>query len=317
MRSRLLAVVFATAVAAAAFLLQPSSLAQTILIQDHFENTSYTSRGWYDTTGGPLSTVEKYSGASSLQIRFAPGATNPTGGDIGRHKFPDSDSVYISYYIKHSANWVGSGQAFHPHMFLFLSNMDGDYSGPAYSYLDAYIENVGGVPRFSLQDGRNIDEMRVGQNLVGVTETRSVAGCNGDSDGYGNGDCYVAGAVHWNGKEWPASQVYFDNNSSGPYYKNNWHRVEAYFKLNTVSGGIGQQDGIIRYWYDGTLIMQHTNIVLRTGARATLKFNKAMLLPYIGSGSPVDQTMWIDDLTIATAPPSTVPGAPANLQLQR
>ena len=84
---------------------------QTALIQETFENRNFASRGWYDSTGGALSTVEKFAGTSSFECRFPVGTTNCAGGDIARHKFPDTDSVYVSYYIKHSANWVGSGKS--------------------------------------------------------------------------------------------------------------------------------------------------------------------------------------------------------------
>ena len=62
--------------------------------------------------------------------------------------------------------------------------------------------------------------------------------------------------------------IYFDN-TAGPYSKTTWHLIEAYFKLNTIVNGIAARDGIIRYWYDGTLIMEHVNIVMRTGANST------------------------------------------------
>jgi hypothetical protein len=301
---------------------------QTTLLQETFEDRNYAARGWYDSTGGALSTVEKFAGASSFECRFPAGATNCVGGDIARHKFADTDSVYVSYYIKHSANWVGSGKSYHPHMFLFHTNLDGDYVSPAYTHLTAYVENnylSNGVPQFLIQDGQNIDETRVGQNLVGVTENRAVAGCNGDSDGYGNGQCYLSGTVHWNGKVWPAGTGFFDSTPGSPRYKGSWHLIEVFFQLNSVAGGIGQRDGIVRYWYDGSLLMEHTDIVFRTGAHSTQKFNQVDLLPYIGDGSPVDQTMWIDNLAVATArlspppPPPTstgAPQAPANLNLR-
>src|SRR5262245_33953673 len=115
--------------------------AQTIFVQESFEDTNYAARGWYDSTGGALSSVEKFAGAKSYECRFAVGGTKRSGGDIARHKFPDSDAVYIAYYVKHSTNWVGSGTTFHPHMFMFLTNENGDYSGLAYTHLTAYIEN--------------------------------------------------------------------------------------------------------------------------------------------------------------------------------
>jgi len=63
------------------------------------------------------------------------------------------------------------------------------------------------------------------------------------------------------------------------------------------------KDGVITYWYDGSQVMNYNNIVLRTGANADMKFNQFVIAPWIGDGSPVDQTFWIDDLTLATKRP--------------
>ena len=288
--------------------------AATILVQESFDNASFSSRGWYDTTGGTLSAAQAYAGNSSLECHFAVGGTACSGGTPGRHLFTETDSVYVSYYIKHSTNWVGSGKPYHPHMFNFLTNQDDAYIGPAYTHLTAMVEENAGIPMFLIQDGMNIDETRVGQDLTSVTESRAVAGCNGDSDGYGNGECYLAApGMHWNGKAWSAGKVYFGDTPGTSTYKGDWHLVEAYFKLNSVVNGKGAQDGIVRYWYDGQLIEEHTNIVFRTGAQPSLKFNQLLYAPYIGDGSPVDQTFWIDSVTIATArsspPPAPPPGA--------
>jgi hypothetical protein len=294
--------------------------AQTVLIQETFEDTNYAARGWYDSTGGALSSVEKFAGTKSLECHFLVGGTNCASGDIARHKFTDTETVYIAYYIKHSTSWVGSNKPYHPHMFLFLTNENGDYAGPAYTHLTAYVENnylSNGIPEFLLQDGQNIDETRIGQNLVGVTENRSVAGCNGDSDGYGNGDCYLAGSVHWNGKIWQAGTGYFDSTPGSPTYKGSWHLIEVYFQMNSIAGGIGQKNGVVRYWYDGKLIMEHTNIVIRTGTHLAQKFNQLDLLPYIGDTSPADQTMWIDNLLVATARPATPPPPPGSSSAPR
>jgi hypothetical protein len=296
-----------------------------ILFQEQFEDSSFSSRGWYDGTGGTLSTAEKYAGNRSLECRFAAGGTKCAGGTPSRHLFAASDSVYISFYIKHSANFVGSGKPYHPHMFLVMTTEDPAFVGPAYTHLTAYVEENAGTPWLLIQDGRNIDETRVGQDLTNVTEQRAVAGCNGDSDGHGLGDCYPVGSVHWNGKLWSAGARYFDDTPSSPRYKGNWHLVEAFFKLNTIVSGKGVKDGILRYWYDGNLILEHTNVVLRTGARPSMKFNQFQYAPWIGDGSPADQTFWIDDLTVATGrptPPPTPPGGsspppapPSNLRI--
>ena len=295
----------------------------TILLQEGFEDVNFVSRGWYDGTGGTLSTSEKHAGNGSLECRFLLGATACTGGAVGRHLLQDTDSVYLSYYIKYSTNWVGSGKPYHPHMFQFITNVDSAYVGPAYTHLTAYVEEVGGNPLLAIQDGRNIDETRIGVDLTGLTEQRAVAGCNGDSDGTGNGECYPAGTVHWNGKKWFAGSVFFDSSPSSPRYKANWHLVEAYFKLNTIVNGKAVADGVAQYWYDGNLVLDRTGVVFRTGARSTMKFNQFLIAPYIGDGSPTDQRFWVDNLLIATnrpqspPPPPGSPGPPTNLRIIR
>jgi hypothetical protein len=179
--------------------------------------------------------------------------------------------------------------------------------------LTAYVEQNGGTPLLAIQDGKNIDNTRVGQDLTAITEQRAVAGCNGDSDGHGNGECYLSGSVWWNSKKWYAGSVYFDSTLGSPRYKGNWHLVEAYFKLNTTANGKGAKDGIMRYWYDGALIIDKTDVVLRTGANPTMKFNQILNSPYIGDGSPVDQSFWIDNLMIATDRPAVPPPPPGKL----
>ena len=302
---------WAATLLAAMVLVPDLAFAQTILLQEGFEDASFSARGWYDGGSAVLSTTERYGGSRSLECRFAAGATNCPSP--ARHLFAATDAVYVSFYIKHSANWVGSGKSYHPHMFYFLTNADSNYVGPAYTHLTAYVEENGGVPLFAIQDGMNIDESRVGQDLTNVTEQRAVAGCNGDSDGHGNGSCYNATpTIHWNGKQWRARGVYFGDTTGSATYKGDWHLVEVYLKLNSVVGGRGVQDGIIRYWFDGSLIIDHSNVVMRTGAHAAMKFNQLFIGPWIGDGSPVNQAYWVDDLTIATGRPAAPPAPPAS-----
>jgi len=293
----------------ATLLLPRPGRAQTVLFSEAFENTSYSARGWYDTSGGALSTAEHLPGsAASYECHFASGATGCSGGSPGRHLFTATDSVYLSFFIKHSASWAGSGQAYHPHMFYFLTDQNAQYVGPAYTHLTAYIEENQGYPQLAMQDGQNIDETKINQNLVGVTESRAVAGCNGVPTNIGadSVSCYIAsGSTHWNGVTWKGPGAVFFGST-----KTSWHQVEAYFKLNTVSSGVGQANGVVQYWVDGQLVIDHHNVILRTGAYPTMKFNQLLVGFHIGDGSPVDQTLWIDNLTVATGPPTTSPDGP-------
>jgi hypothetical protein len=237
----------------------------------------------------------------SAEYRWRVGGTSPVNVGPFRRKFTPSEAIHVSYWVKYSTNYTGSNRPYHPHEFNILTTKNLDYAGPAYTHLTGYIEQNEGKPMLLIQDGQNIDETRIGQDLSAISENRSVAGCNGNNpDGYTSVDCYQSGAVHWNGKGWKTPQVYFQD-APGPFYKSDWHHVEAYFKLNTISAGKGVPDGQLRYWFDGALLIERTNVLMRTAINADMKWNQFLIAPYIGDGSPVDQTMWIDDLRITSA----------------
>ncbi|HMI48828.1 MAG TPA: Ig-like domain-containing protein [Gemmatimonadaceae bacterium] len=277
----------------------------TLLFQEDFENSNLASRGWYDNTGVVLSTTEHVAGStSSAQYRFLAGATTPTSGGAQRHKFTPSSSFYLSYYVKYSANWVGSGQAYHPHEFYAMSTLDGDYDGPSENFLTVYIEQSyqnGGKPRISVQDNKSVNYGfgALPNNLIAVTEDRSVGGCNGIVEANIFSECFDFGTYWYNDKQLIGPVTF--QPSPGPGYKNDWNLVEAYFQLNTVVGGIGQPNGVIQYWFNGALVIDRHDILFRTGAHPTLQFSKFLIAPYIGDGSPVDQSMFVDNLKVLTS----------------
>ena len=277
----------------------------TVLFQENFEDANIASRGWYDNTNTVLSTTEHISGSnSSAQYRFLAGATTPTVGNGQRHKFTPTSSVYISFYVKYSTNWVGSQKPYHPHEFYLMSTMDGDYDGPAFAYMTAYLEHSyqnGGKPVMMIQDNKSINTSMgaLPNNLVGVTENRSVSGCNGlVEQGLDITSCY--NAPPWANAKGLMGPVTFQP-TAGAGYKNNWNFVEAYYQMNTVVNGVGQADGVLQYWFNGTLVIDRHDILFRTGQHPNIQFQQFLIAPYIGDGSPVDQSMWIDNLRVATA----------------
>jgi uncharacterized protein YjdB len=277
----------------------------TLLFQENFENNSLASRGWYDNTSVLLSTTEHIAGSvSSAQYRFLAGAKTPTTGGAQRHKFTPSNSLYVSYYVKYSANWVGSTKAYHPHEFYVMSTLDGDWGGPAFAYMTLYLEHSyqnGGKPVMMMQDNNSINTTSgaLPNNLVGTTENRSTAGCNGLAESNMSiSTCY--NQPPWANAKGIMGPVVFQPNP-GPGYKNDWNFVEAYYQLNTIVNGIGQADGVMQYWFNGALIIDRHDILYRTGVHPTLQFSQFLIAPYIGDGSPVDQSMWVDNLRVATA----------------
>lgn len=292
MTAILLSVMVTTAAAASA--------AQTVLFHEPFEDIDWQSRGWYDSPRMRITDAEHVEGSGHACVwRWPKAGSIGVEGSGGRVLFAPVSDVTLSYHVKHGEDWEWTGVNWHPHEFHFVTTADDAFVGPAYTHLTFYVEVVNGVPRIAIQDGRNIDEERLGEDLAGVTEARSVAGGNGDSDGHGNGTYYPRGERHWNGKHWEPDGVYFSD-EPGPRYKGDWHHVQVRLKLNSVSDGVGRRDGVIQYWFDGELIMDHHDVVFRTGAHPDMKINQFLMAPYFGPGVPHAQTIWIDDLTIST-----------------
>src|SRR5688500_4387692 len=82
-----------------------------------------------------------------------------------------------------------------------------------------------------------------------------------------------------------------------------WHCVEAQFKLNTVDAekGVAKADGVVRGWFDGKLVGERTDVVLRSADWPRRKFNQFMLAPHLGPGVvPGAQKVWTDELAEGT-----------------
>lgn len=288
-----------------------ASTVPAVLVDESFDSSALAGNGWYDNTSPVYSSTQTATGTGkSVQFRFEQGATQPTNGGAMRHKFSDTDSVYIRYYVKYGTGWVGSQQSYHPHEFFFLTNKDSDYEGMAYTHLTAYVEQNALRPTVAIQDGKNINLSYVNKNIVATTENRAVAGCNGAGDSFGDGSCYLSGSDYWNWKQWQAQSPTITTNA--------WHKVEVFMKLNSVSSGKGVADGVIQYWLDGTQLMNYKNIMFRTGQNSDMKFNQLVIAPWIGDGSPIAQTFWIDNLYLATNSSSTtttVVPSPSGLQI--
>jgi len=289
--------------------------AQNILLFEDFETGDFEAKGWYDGFPDQRTTEEYKNGTHSYRGHFAQGAT--TSG-AGRHLFSPTDKLYMSYWVKYSTNYIGSGVGYHPHEWNILTNKDWIYQGPADTYLSLYIEQNAGKPILAMQDSKNVDPDCIllnNNNFVGCdgdfdsyafSENRSVCSCNGLIGYLDRRDCYPSSnSTHgyYSSRAWAADSVYF-RNAPGPYYKNDWHKIETYFELNTIDADVGIPDGKIRYWYDGQLLISSDNILFRTATHPDMLFDQLFYGPYIGVGSPVDQTWWVDDLLLADGMPS-------------
>lgn len=285
----------------------------TVLLEEHFADTDIASRGWYDGRGDGVTMTETAPGGTggAFACHWTMGAIACENGVPARHAIAPQNAVYLSFWVKHSVGWVGSGRAYHPHLFHFVTNEDDAYVGPSHTHLTAYIEHVQGRGMLALQDSRNVDLACILHNddtfdgcggsfsSYAFTEMRSVCACNGIVGDLDGRDCFPNGDGTWySSRAWRTPSAVFTD-SPGPGYESDWHFVEAYFRLNTIEGGVGVPNGAIRYWVDGALSISSDHVLLRTAQFPSMQFNQFLMLPYIGDGSPMDQTMWIDEITVA------------------
>ena len=287
------------------------------LLTEHFDDVSYEARGWYNQTSQG-SNVSGGQSNNCMQWAWTASGTIPANGQAMYHALTATDSLYVSVYFKFESTWRGSQQAYHPHLITFPSDLDDEYCGLASNYLNTYLEVISDIGSpYTIRPATGIqDSLRVNtgsgtppNDLTATTETRSAAYCNGCKSGAdcGTGICYDAG-----GGNWYSANLYVETTDTIP--KNEWVHYEAYYKMNTITSNIGNADGLMYVWVNGTKVMNNSHVVYRTNQDATKKWDKVVLSPWIGDGSPITQTMWIDELVITTEEPYTIPEAsPATL----
>src|SRR5438270_9276649 len=87
----------------------------TVLLQENFADAAFAARGWYDNPDMPVTSAQHMPGATSaLEIHMPPGAVYAQFGSAARHTVQPTSTLYISYWVKYSANWVGSASMDHP-----------------------------------------------------------------------------------------------------------------------------------------------------------------------------------------------------------
>lgn len=243
--------------------------AEGILFSESFDDAGLLKRGWYDGARFKIATTGAYAGKGCIEYRWQEGSTKPYTSSGIRHALAPTEEVFIRYYIRLSAGWRWSGRAYHPHLTHFLTNANGKWHGPARSHLTLYIEPVNGKLRLGATDMQNVDMPH------GLTQGPLRGG--------------------YNGKLYDSETTLFTDDR--------WHCVEAQFRLNSLDmkNDRPNRDGVVRGWFDGKLVVEHTDIVFRTTDFPKMKWNQFLLMPYFGPGLlPQSQALWIDELAVGT-----------------
>lgn len=270
----------------------------TLLFSESFSDASFSARSWYDnTTHGSVVS----GGVSGNRLRWAwtSGQSLPTNGAAMRKKFTPTDSLHVEFYVNFATGWRGSQQTYHPHMITIPSDLDDDYAALASNYLNTYIEFISDVgspytirPAFAIQDSLRVNASygTPPLDIVSATENRSACYCNTPVTAPATGVCYDDGG----GGYYSATLA----KGTRAVSTNLWHKVNVYLKMNTISGNVGQRDGVYVMLVDGVRVLEKYDMLYRTNQDATKKWGQFVLSPWIGDGSPITQTMYIDELKV-------------------
>ena len=293
------------------------STSSTLLLAESFEDNSWTSRGWYDGTNSTGTAAGGYSG-NALRWQWTTSATQPTGFSTLRHNLSSAATEFqIEYYVKYESGWQGSGRAYHPHLMHILSTADTAYQGLSRANSNLYFESLTSTSapytihtQFAHQDyvRTSTSYGTPPQNLVNTTETRSANQCN-TPYGMTNatlGTCYSDGSGWYSANVWTSDTVNIPTDT--------WTKITTYVKKNTFANGVGNFDGVIRVWVGDKLAIESTTVLYATNAYSDTAWNKLVLAPYIGDGSPTNQTMWLDELSVRAINPGA-PTPPTGLRL--
>lgn len=248
---------------------KPAQKAEGALFREGFENAGLLERGWYDGSKFQISRQNPYAGKGCIEYHWKPDTTNPDSSSGIRHLFTPTDTVFLRCYLRLSKGWGWTGRNYHPHLMHFMTTENEKYHGPAASHLTVYIEPQEGRLRLAAQDIQNQSAPH------GLTQGPLRGGYNG---------------------------TFYDSRET-LFRDDRWHCVEAMFRLNSVDTKRGKPnaDGIVRGWFDGKLVVERTNVILRSADFPKMKFNQFLLTPYFGPGLlPHAQTLWIDELAVGT-----------------
>jgi len=196
--------------------------------------------------------------------------TYPAGGDGGwltRFFMPGYDSLYVSYYVRFPADWVGETKL----IGLFGARTDDQWSASGKAGLcptgtDFFIAMLVTEPT------GNPGPTRFYTYYPGMVREPDGITCWGR---YGDGrESYV-----------PPLAL-----STGV-----WHHIEFMVKLNAP----GESNGSQQFWIDGALRGTWTGLRFRTSS--VLRLNAVQLTFNRGiAGQPTPEKLWVDNLVVAT-----------------
>jgi hypothetical protein len=247
----------------------PTEKSPGVLFTESFDDPRLLERGWYDGSKFTIAETQPFAGPGCIEYQWKAGGTTPFNSTGIPRLLAPTETGYLRFYIKLSKSWGWTGRNYHPHLMHFMTTENEKFAGPAATHLTVYIEPCNGKLRLAAQDIQNKDQPH------GLTQGPLRGG--------------------YNAQVYDSQEVLF--NDAG------WHCVEAMYQLNSLDlkADKPNADGIVRGWFDGKLVIDRSDVILRSTDFPKMKFNQYLLTPYFGPGLlPHAQTLWIDELAVGT-----------------
>lgn len=207
------------------------------------------------------------SGSRYLEVTYPAGSD---GGWLTRFFMPGYDSLYVSYYVRFSPDWQGGTKL----IGFYGARTDNQWSAAG---------KAGTCPQ-----GTDFFMALV------VTEETGNPGPTRFYTYHPDMTREPDGITCW-GRYGDGTETYVPPLALTPGV---WHHLEFMVKLNAP----GESNGIQRLWIDGTLRGTWTGLQFRSSS--VLRLNAVQLTFNRGiAGGPTSQTLWVDNLLVATTRP--------------
>jgi hypothetical protein len=222
--------------------------------QDFQRYTNVTRDGSTDARGA-------IAGSNySLKTPYRAGYEDDFGLNTTIIEFPETNTVYIRWYQKWSANWIW------PRDQQKLAKVKGPEQSQNFKVSWGF--NFINVTKKSPPPNDGINETYVFANLAAVGESPGDFRQN-DSD--------------------PATGNF-------PLDRNRWYCIEIMVKSNTP----GASDGQLEYWIDDSMKFNLTNTINRgTSTRGITTVELQHVLQTGGAHNPIDTPTWMDNVVVA------------------
>jgi len=225
--------------------------------------------------------------------------TDCVGASFG-FRFAGEDRVYVRFYVRFDGGW---NRVMH-HFFAIHGDKTDDMwschgtagcrpngllclNGTTVDSREVVSGEVPGEPFFYTY----FPEMSCDPGATCANYADPVAICN---------QCAVRGLPCSSGPEccW-GNHFNLNQGIQLSMHQDRWYAVETMVRANSVVSGVGQNDGEMSLWIDGTLVAHHTGMLWRHTDE--LHLNHFIVWNYFPEATQ-SYRIWFDNLVIATAP---------------